>query len=171
MTSDSKRLEWRSATRTREISVSCSRGSGMGARSVGDAWASQSMRVGSITEPWTTVICGNVVCMLFRSRSSGNSQKGPAGNTQKGTVPVKRHRGEPGHTRDTRAHTDHTDEPHNHPNPSTHGRRSRPTHRGLPWPAQGTRVEGWPLATGTALATAVAAAALTAAALAAAALG
>ena len=40
------------------------------------------------------------------------------------TVPVKRHRGEPGHTRDTwgtrahagpRGHTDHTDEPHNHP--------------------------------------------------------
>ena len=35
----------------------------------------------------------------------------------------KRHRGEPGHTRDTQAHTrtpDHTDEPHNHPNPTTH---------------------------------------------------
>ena len=48
-----------------------------------------------------------------------------------GFVPVKRHRGEPGHTRDTliksqprtghtghtgaRGHTDHTDEPHNHP--------------------------------------------------------
>jgi len=30
--------------------------------------------------------------------------------------PVKRHRGEPGHTR---AHG-HTDEPHNHPNPPTH---------------------------------------------------
>ena len=31
-------------------------------------------------------------------------------------LPVKRHRGEPGHTR---AHG-HTDEPHNHPNPPTH---------------------------------------------------
>ena len=53
-----------------------------------------------------------------------------------GFVPVKRHRGEPGHTRDTliksqprtghtghtgaRGHTDHTDEPNNHPNPTTH---------------------------------------------------
>ena len=61
------------------------------------------------------------------------------------SVPVKRHRGEPGHTRDTRAHagkrtgsktpggagthaqrtgahehTEDTDEPHNHPNPPTH---------------------------------------------------
>ncbi len=32
------------------------------------------------------------------------------------SVPVKRHRGEPGHTR---AHG-HTDEPHNHPNPPPH---------------------------------------------------
>jgi len=32
-------------------------------------------------------------------------------------IPVKRHRGEPGHTRDTR-----TAEPHNHPNPPTHPR-------------------------------------------------
>ena len=68
-------------------------------------------------------------------------------------VPVK-DTGEPGHTRDirthgdtgypepgkktpggagthtghtgTRAHGSHTDEPHNHPNPPTHGRRSRP---------------------------------------------
>ena len=42
--------------------------------------------------------------------------------TGKKTVPVKRHRGEPGHTRDTRArgHTDHTDEPHNHPKFQTH---------------------------------------------------
>ena len=30
-----------------------------------------------------------------------------------------------GHT-GTRAHGSHTDEPHNHPNPPTHGRRSRP---------------------------------------------
>jgi hypothetical protein len=30
------------------------------------------------------------------------------------------------HTGHTRGHTDHTDEPHNHPNPPTHGRRSRP---------------------------------------------
>ena len=46
------------------------------------------------------------------------------------SLPVKRHRGEPGHTQDThgtrrrtraQGHTDHTDEPHNHPNP-------RPTH-------------------------------------------
>ena len=38
------------------------------------------------------------------------------------TVPVKRHRGEPGHTGHTGAHrhTDHTDEPHNHPNPPIH---------------------------------------------------
>ena len=47
------------------------------------------------------------------------------------TVPVKRHRGEPEHTRDTRAHTGtritQTNlSPHNHPNPPTHGRRSRP---------------------------------------------
>ena len=41
-------------------------------------------------------------------------------------VPVKRHRGEPGHTpghtghTGTDGHTDHTDEPHNHPNPTTH---------------------------------------------------
>ena len=44
-------------------------------------------------------------------------------------VPVKRHRGEPGHTRDTHGtrgrahgHTEHTvtDKPHNHPNPTTH---------------------------------------------------
>ena len=39
-------------------------------------------------------------------------------------VPVKRHRGEPGHTHGThmrtRGHMDHTDEPHNHPNPTTH---------------------------------------------------
>ena len=39
-------------------------------------------------------------------------------------VPVKRHREEPGHThgthKRTRGHTDHTDEPHNHPNPTTH---------------------------------------------------
>ena len=38
-------------------------------------------------------------------------------------LPVQRHRGEPGHTRDTQAHTrtvtEDTDEPHNHPNPST----------------------------------------------------
>ena len=41
-------------------------------------------------------------------------------------IPVKRHRGEPGHTpghtghTGTDGHTDHTDEPHNHPNPTTH---------------------------------------------------
>ena len=36
-------------------------------------------------------------------------------------VPVKRHRGEPGHSGHAGAqrHTDHTDEPHNHPNPPT----------------------------------------------------
>ena len=33
-----------------------------------------------------------------------------------GTVPVKRHRG----SRDTHGHTNHTDEPHKHPNPPTH---------------------------------------------------
>ena len=40
-------------------------------------------------------------------------------------LPVKRHRGEPGHThgthKRTRGHTDHTDEPHNHPNPTMTG--------------------------------------------------
>jgi hypothetical protein len=41
-----------------------------------------------------------------------------------GAVPVKRHRGEPEFTRlhrpaGTDGHTDHTDEPHNHPNPTT----------------------------------------------------
>ena len=51
---NSKRLEWRSATRTRERSVSYSRESGMG-RSVGGAWESVSMGNGSITVPWTTV--------------------------------------------------------------------------------------------------------------------
>jgi hypothetical protein len=36
-------------------------------------------------------------------------------------IPVKRHRGEPGHTghADAQRHTDRTDEPHNHPNPPT----------------------------------------------------
>ena len=48
-------------------------------------------------------------------------------------VPV-RHRGEPGHTRDTHGthtghagaqrHTDHADEPHNHPNPQQHTSRT-----------------------------------------------
>jgi hypothetical protein len=38
-------------------------------------------------------------------------------------VPVKRHRGEPGHTRDTGQTRDtRTAEPHNHPNPPTHPR-------------------------------------------------
>ena len=52
--------------------------------------------------------------------------------TQKGErsslfrVPVKSHREEPGRTRNTlgthgiHGRTDHTDEPHNHPNPTTH---------------------------------------------------
>jgi hypothetical protein len=38
-------------------------------------------------------------------------------------TPVKRHRGEPGHTRDTGQTRDtRTAEPHNHPNPPTHPR-------------------------------------------------
>ena len=42
-------------------------------------------------------------------------------------LPVNRHRGEPGHThgthKRTRGHTDHTDEPHNHPNPTSNDDR------------------------------------------------
>jgi len=55
---------------------------------------------------------------------------------------VKRHRGEPGHTRDTlgtrgpagaQGHTDHNDEPHNHPNPPTHNPHvSEPVTRCVP---------------------------------------
>ena len=49
------------------------------------------------------------------------------------TVPVKRHRGEPGHGTHTghtgaHGHTDHTDEPHNHPNPTTHPTRTSHDH-------------------------------------------
>ena len=58
--------------------------------------------------------------------------------TQKGErsslfrVPVKSHREEPGRTRNTlgthgiHGRTDHTDEPHNHPNPTTHVTPARP---------------------------------------------
>ena len=54
-------------------------------------------------------------------------------------IPVKRLRGEPGHTQKSQpragthtghtgahGHTDHTDEPHNHPNPTTHPHEQRP---------------------------------------------
>jgi len=62
------------------------------------------------------------------------------------TVPVKRHRGEPGHTRDTGQ--TRGAEPHNHPNPPTHpptrataGRPNpRPTHR--PQPPEPTAPRG-----------------------------
>ena len=67
----------------------------------------------------------------------GEDSCGPV--IQHGGIPVKRHRGEPGHTRDTgkktpeepgrtrdthgthgiHGRTDHTVEPHNHPNPTT----------------------------------------------------
>ena len=42
--------------------------------------------------------------------------------------PLSVHLGEPGHTRDTRAHghTDHTDEPHNQPNPHQRTRTAQP---------------------------------------------
>ena len=79
---------------------------------------------------------------------------------------TNRNRGE--HWTRAHGHTDHTDEPHNHPNPPTHGRWSRgqrvTAHTETPWPARSRE------ATGTSLATAVAATALTAVALAAAAL-
>jgi hypothetical protein len=92
---------------------------------------------------------GRVRALLYRQKDTGGSRDtqcrrtgcrvcrvnvhtghtghtGTDGHTDHTDEPVKRHRGEPGHTRDThgtpgaQGHTDHTDEPHNHPNPPTH---------------------------------------------------
>ena len=63
-------------------------------------------------------------------------------------VPVKRHRGEPGHNTGhtghtgARGHTDHTDEPHNHP-PKPNDTPARPRDEAKPRPTQrsGTRAD------------------------------
>jgi hypothetical protein len=63
-----------------------------------------------------------------RSKDTGGSRD-THGTQDPVHVPVKKHRGslDTGHTRgaprgrtDAHGHTDHTDEPHNHPNPPTH---------------------------------------------------
>ena len=71
-----------------------------------------------------------------RAHPSTGSQSGSAApGPLLCTVPVNRHRREPGHRRahGTHGHTDHTDEPHNHPNPPAHGRRSRYSCRSYNW--------------------------------------
>ena len=94
-----------------------------------------SKRAGKAASLWR-LLCGREK----RRRSSSQFLKVKSRSSH---LPVKRHRGEPGHTRDTRdtrAHTDHTDKPHNHPNPPTHGRRSRPA-QGRPMAPTGIRIE------------------------------
>ena len=63
--------------------------------------------------------------MTYRFKDTGGSRDTHETDTRTSqtnlkTIVIERHRGEPGHTRDTRAHTgtritDQTDEPHNHP--------------------------------------------------------
>ena len=65
--------------------------------------------------------------VLYRLKDTGGSRDTNVPVHSPSIVPVKRHRGEPGHSRDTQAHTrthgghsEDTDEPHKHPNPTTH---------------------------------------------------
>jgi hypothetical protein len=94
----------------------------------------RSSHPGSYKSPLPMSHLTSILCNGTGSKTPGGAgtprdrHKNLTNQPQTITVPVKRHRGEPGHTRGTQdrghtgtdGHTDHTDEPHNHPNPTTH---------------------------------------------------
>ena len=75
------------------------------------------MKVASHSSPHT---------MRKEGQVASSCQYGTVKRHRGSSCTVKSHRGEPTHTRDTQdtraqtGNTDHTDEPHNHPNPTTH---------------------------------------------------